>query len=251
MDSSAEEAWGKNIAALSKERRVLAMDLPGFGRSGNPTEIPSLEYYARFVKTFMDSLRIECADLIGHSMGGGIVIGNVLGHLKMARSMTVIDPYGLYEPESVVRHIMDMLPVELDRGSRRGVRWLGVLKRENASEAIEAFKNTFDVRKAALEFIGSEVTVCESSGLPRVRFKTDFLPRMHEIGEYGVRCLFIEGGEDPIFPRSQVRRAAAMVEGSVFYDFRHAGHSPQRESPYEFNMLVASFLKESLRLGRS
>lgn len=51
--------------------RVLALDLPGHGRSDGEG-YSDLMSYAEAVGDFLDALSIECAIIAGHSMGGGI-----------------------------------------------------------------------------------------------------------------------------------------------------------------------------------
>jgi pimeloyl-ACP methyl ester carboxylesterase len=63
------------IAALSEERRVIAIDFPGFGDSAKPLggdyDAP---YFARVVTEVMDELEIDTADVIGNSMGGRVAL---------------------------------------------------------------------------------------------------------------------------------------------------------------------------------
>jgi pimeloyl-ACP methyl ester carboxylesterase len=51
------------------EYRVIALDLPGHGKSDKPKLAYSMEYFARAVQTVLDKAKVKKAVLIGHSMG--------------------------------------------------------------------------------------------------------------------------------------------------------------------------------------
>lgn len=57
---------------LGDKYHVVAIDLPGHGRSGIPkdTKKISIEWYSRILKRFLEVMGINKATLIGHSMGG-------------------------------------------------------------------------------------------------------------------------------------------------------------------------------------
>ena len=63
------------VAALAEERRVIAIDLPGFGDSAKPLSGDyDPAWFAAVVVELLDVLGIERADLIGNSMGGRVAI---------------------------------------------------------------------------------------------------------------------------------------------------------------------------------
>lgn len=63
------------IPVFARDRRVLALDLMGFGYSERPRKADySLEAQARLVLRFMDVLGVEKATVAGHSMGGEVAM---------------------------------------------------------------------------------------------------------------------------------------------------------------------------------
>ena len=68
------------FAALSKEHRVIAYDLPGHGKSGKSHEPSAYRDMASDPIRLMDHLGIKRAHLIGYSMGGGIVARLAVTH---------------------------------------------------------------------------------------------------------------------------------------------------------------------------
>jgi 3-oxoadipate enol-lactonase len=66
-------SWALVLPALSRDHRVYALDLRGFGESGRPAEY-SFELMRDDVTAFLDLLALEQAVLIGHSMGGNVAL---------------------------------------------------------------------------------------------------------------------------------------------------------------------------------
>ena len=65
-----QELWSEHIAHLLRTRsRVLALDLPGHGKSDIPQTVYSMDYYARAVEAVMREAKVKRAVLVGHSMG--------------------------------------------------------------------------------------------------------------------------------------------------------------------------------------
>lgn len=65
--------WGGLFAPLSMRFRLIALDLPGHGRSPAPG-CTTIADYTAVLQAFLDALRIERALLAGHSMGSAIAI---------------------------------------------------------------------------------------------------------------------------------------------------------------------------------
>ena len=87
--------WLFNIDALAARARVYALDLPGHGQSTKTLGDPSLAGLSRTVIAFMDAAGIESAHLIGHSMGGAVVVRTALDDGPRVVSLTLVASAGL------------------------------------------------------------------------------------------------------------------------------------------------------------
>ncbi|MBO9338958.1 alpha/beta hydrolase [Chloroflexus sp. MS-CIW-1] len=66
------DTWRSIIPSLSREYRVIAPDLPGFGRSSGPRGAYSLTFFARTIAEFVAVLQLSHITLVGHSLGAMI-----------------------------------------------------------------------------------------------------------------------------------------------------------------------------------
>ena len=61
--------WRRVIPALAARARVIAIDLPGHGRSTRPWSRPLVAGYADLVREILDDREIATASVVGNSMG--------------------------------------------------------------------------------------------------------------------------------------------------------------------------------------
>ncbi len=65
-----QEIWKDTQQQLARHFRVIAIDLPGHGKSACYGYIHSMDLMAKSVKCVMDSLKLKRYVIVGHSMGG-------------------------------------------------------------------------------------------------------------------------------------------------------------------------------------
>jgi pimeloyl-ACP methyl ester carboxylesterase len=66
------ESWRHNIPELARHGRVIALDLPGSGRSGKPRRAYTLEFLANALDRLLQALGVDRVHLVGHSLGGAV-----------------------------------------------------------------------------------------------------------------------------------------------------------------------------------
>lgn len=88
------KSWIKNIPDLAKEFRVIAVDLPGYGKSDKGYFQYSMSWNALVLTEFLDELKIDKATFIGHSMGGQISLYAALNYPDKVKNLVLISPAG-------------------------------------------------------------------------------------------------------------------------------------------------------------
>jgi len=66
--------WDNQVSVFAKNQRVVTIDLPGHGESGQGRKIWSVESFADDVNTVITKLKLKRVILVGSSMGGPIVL---------------------------------------------------------------------------------------------------------------------------------------------------------------------------------
>jgi pimeloyl-ACP methyl ester carboxylesterase len=70
-----ETSWKEQIAAFSKDYRLVTLDLPGHGKRGSPKDgVFSMELFARAVEAVRNEVKADKVVLAGHSMGTPVIV---------------------------------------------------------------------------------------------------------------------------------------------------------------------------------
>lgn len=86
--------WSHVIPLLAKDRQVIVTELQGHGRTRDIARELSYEGMADDVSGLLTHLKIDSADILGWSMGGGVAFQFAVRHPKQLRRLVVVSaPY--------------------------------------------------------------------------------------------------------------------------------------------------------------
>lgn len=112
--------WDAQLAALGANRRVIALDLLGFGKSDAPEAEYTQELLAQSLAAVLDAAQVRRAVLVGHSMGLSVAKRYIDAHPERVAGLFIVD--GVY---------MDLPKYEARAQGMRAV----LAKPENAADA--------------------------------------------------------------------------------------------------------------------
>jgi pimeloyl-ACP methyl ester carboxylesterase len=237
---SARVSWRYTLPALAEEFRVYAPDFPGHGDSGQPRVRYTHEFFLDVLESFLGSLDLEGAPLVGASMGGGVALGYALEH--GVDRLVLADSYGLGRDAPWRPAAGAFLRVP---GAATG--WWRTIGASRASvrEHLRTLtgsgpsdEHVTDVYEAVQEAGGRAMAGWQRSEFRCGGLRTCYLDRLSGLS---TPALFVHGDEDPLLPASWSERAASRTGGSLAL-FEGCGHWPSREAPERFNRTVRSFL---------
>lgn len=124
------EFWSKQIPALTPYWRVIAVDLPGFGKSDKPHVEYTPQYFSDALAAMISNAKATHIYLVGHSMGGTVVRQYTHDHPDNVASLVIVDSRSLLQGEDLGRpyperkHLVDELygPEEQESARRDIVR---------------------------------------------------------------------------------------------------------------------------------
>jgi pimeloyl-ACP methyl ester carboxylesterase len=217
--------WPEDLRRLPG-RRVIALDLPGHGRSPGPPE-GSVAASARRVTGLLDALAIPAAVVAGHSMGGAIALtlaleapGRVAGLVLVATGARL-------------RVSQDLLTVLADAARL-------------AAAAQELAESSFGPGAAA-PLLATFVQGLLANG-PGV-IHGDFVACntfdvMARLGEVRARALVVCGEEDRLTPLKYAEHLQGTIRGARLVRVPGAGHMVMLEAPELVAEAVGGFLRE-------
>lgn len=97
--------WGQNIEMMMpiakpfmQSENILIIDLPGFGKSGEPKTVWSLADYATMVYELLNKLDLKNPIVIGHSFGGKVALFYASMY-KIEKLVLLASPYKVANPK--------------------------------------------------------------------------------------------------------------------------------------------------------
>lgn len=118
--------WKPLLADLTEHFHVIALDLPGFGRSAGLEEGEdqySLSIVGLRIDEALADLGIERCAVVGHSLGGGIAASYAIEHGDRVGALALLAPAGFFRYPGIVRAAWD---IDLfHHVGRHGTRYAG------------------------------------------------------------------------------------------------------------------------------
>lgn len=239
-------AWARNIDALARHHRVVAIDLPGFGRSSKPMRPPTLRGWAAIVEDVCARLGLGEIVLVGHSMGAQIALHHALEHPGRARALGLVAPAGF---ERFTAAESAWLRAGVDPMATRSIgawqvvaRWLQAFHRMPP----EAWPLVRD-RIAVIGGPDFDAYCRTVAGAVAAMLAE---PVIERLGEVQVPALVTFGREDRLVPNRWLHRrlvrgfadaaARALPRGELLL-VPDAGHMVQFERPDAWNAAMLTF----------
>jgi pimeloyl-ACP methyl ester carboxylesterase len=229
--------WIRNVLPLSRDRQVLAVDLPGLGESATP---PDPEDPAGMADIVVDGLRRLLphgapVDVVGFSFGG-VIGGPIAVRLGPAlRRFVIVGSNGLGLPRAQMAP-MGSWRRQPDRASRRAVH------RQTLEVLMLADAARIDPLALHLQERNAEAGRVRSPEISRTDILRRSLPALRG------RLAAIWGGEDNIARGAVDARRAALQEADPalpFHVIPGAGHWVSYEAAEAFNAVLPGLLGRS------
>ena len=238
--SASLHTWDGWAEALKGQRRVIRMDLPGFGLTGPmPDGNYQLTHYVEVLVALLDQLGVQQAVVAGNSFGGGLAWKLAVDHPERVSKLVLVDAAGYpYDPTSVpigfkvaqipwLRPVMEnVLPRGMIESSVRNV--YGDPSRITPDLIDRYFQLTLRAgnRQALGERFRQSPGGQYAGQIPSVKQPT----------------LILWGGQDRLIPPDNADHFQRDIAGSRLVVFDSLGHVPHEEDPAATVAAVQSFL---------
>jgi pimeloyl-ACP methyl ester carboxylesterase len=241
-------AWKRNIPELSKNFRVIALDLPGYGKSSKGPWEGSLKFFSNTVMELADSLGIETFVMGGHSMGGQITLLAALEHPTRVSKLILVSPAGFetfHDGEKDWFRSVATPSLTLYAKPKAIQENLGINFYDFPEEADFMIRDRIAIR-TAVDFDGYAHIVAQSIKAMVDRPVFDYLDQVKQptlilFGESDLLIpnRFLTGGKTIVI----AEQGHAKMPNSTLFMVPEAGHFMHFEKPEFFNIKVKEFLQ--------
>jgi len=238
--SSSLHTWEGWAYLLKGQKRVISLDLPGFGLTGpSPGGDYRTETEARFVLQFLDAMRVQKFDVAGNSMGGNVAWRLAVLAPERVQHLILVDASGqAFTPESIP------LGFRLARTPGLSELMRDVLPRGVVESSVRSVYGDPERVKPAVVDRVFELTLRDGNrdALIKSFEQADHGADVARIKTIKTPTLIIWGGKDRLIPPENASLFAAQIAGSKLVVFDDLGHVPQEEDPARTVAAVKAFL---------
>jgi pimeloyl-ACP methyl ester carboxylesterase len=250
----AKSSFFDAAAALSRNYRVHALDLPGFGSSSKPATAPyTARWFAETVRETMDALGIARARIAGNSMGGRIAIELGLRHPERVAGLALLCPAVAFVKRTyhpIVRALrpeLGLLPHQFSRDKVAEHFWSlfadpDAIDPSVADVVIDEFQRIYSSAGGRLAFLSAARNIYLDQPFGR----NGFYGRLSELQ---APALFVWGSHDRVIPPAFARHVARWLPSAEQIVLEGCGHVPQVERAEQTIGLLERFFARVDGLG--
>lgn len=235
--------WSFNFHTLSKNFRVIAFDLPGFGYSNsNSLSSYTLDLFVETLNKIMEKFKIKKAHLIGNSLGGQTSAYFSIKYPEKVEKLVLVDSAGVSPLPEFFREFLKYTIsfggpfIKFFRPPKFLIKFLVNYHFYNRDKKVERF--TEDI----INYIYSVDYYKFSKVMYEVAHTVIDKNLRDKLNKINVPTLIIWGKQDRLFLFCNAYYFENNIKNSKLVIFDKCGHFPNIEKPVEFNKIVTEFL---------
>lgn len=245
------DTWRHQVRPLAEDHHVIALDLPGFGRSDHIDRAYTPELMMQSILGLMDVLGLEKAILMGSSLGGILSQGIAVEHPERLSGLVLVDG-ALYQPDQMADRSLRLMQIPLV-GETIYTRF-----RKDPDAAYDSLRTVYhdldSLPEADRKFLYTRVNQrVWSDGQRRAYFSTlrkltpwvgkiqNKLPE--QMAQLEFPTLIIRGELDDLFSKDNATAIQSRQPDVEIIEIPGMGHLPQQEEPAAFLSGLKDWLK--------
>jgi len=216
---------------LAARHRVYALDLPGHGTSAKDVGDGSVDLLADAVLGVLDAVGPDRAHLVGHSLGGAVVLAAAARAPGRIASLTLFAPAG-FGPSINAGYVRGFAAAQTRRELKPLVGQLFADEQLVTRQVVDdllAYKR--------LDGVDAALAALAETLLDGDEQRIDSAAAVRALGEV-VPVTVVWGSADRIIPAEQASSVAAVAPGAAVRVIDGAGHMPHMERPAEAQAAV-------------
>ncbi|MEO7215393.1 alpha/beta hydrolase [Mucilaginibacter sp.] len=226
--------WVDQAAYFSRRYRVVAMDLAGYGQSGNNRDKWDTQAFASDVNAVIDQLKLKNVILLGHSMSGDIVLQAAINQPDKVIGIVGVDNFKSAgaPPQTAAqkKEIADAIAAMRKDFKKIAFQWF--------NEGLFSKTTSKPIKERILNDVAHADTVVAVASMEQQAY--DEVPNLIK----SKKKLYLINSD------YQPTDTLWLVKNKIPYqvlEIHNTGHFPMVEAPKEFNMQLEKVLANMKR----
>lgn len=221
------------LRTLSATRRVIAVELPGIGRSSLGNSPPHPDLFAERVRAVIAARLEGNFDLLGHSLGGAVALLVAARERQNLRRLVLVDVAGVLHQDAFLGSQIEWMARDAGRLSTGTARVVSLLGHKTMVVSQWLSPSDDSISWGMTRFTGLQA----QSALALIQF--NFGPALKA---QTAPALILWGTLDTVASLRTAELLSSRLVGSQLHFFEGVGHVPMSEVPHEFSKIVEKFL---------
>ncbi len=249
------EDWTEQIERLSGRFYVIAVDLPGFGRSARrdgPADLATVADGVAGALAALDEDR-PC-HVIGNSLGGAVAMQLLASHPDLVASLILVNSAGFGAEVTALLRMLSLPGIGRRLATRSTPAGARLMERRLFADPSLATRERIDhalsiaAQPGTGEFLLEMANHLGTMRGVRPQWRTELLAA---VAAHPRPTLLIWGDRDRILPAAHLAAAHRQFPDAQVHLFTATGHMPQIERADEFADLVTAFVENGPTLSAS
>jgi len=256
------DTWRHVLLPLAKRYHIIAVDLPGFGRSDLPESKITPVFLMGFLKSIWEATGLDRAILLGNSLGA------ILSHAFALKNPDLVEGLVLVGGALLQNETMGDISLFLMQIPLLG-EWLYTRLRKDPQAAYDSLRNVYfkldNLPESDRDFLFTRVNQRVWSDKQRKAYFSTLrnlspwvrdcqanLPE--QLSLLQIPTLVLRGEHDNLFLAKNGKGVERVQPKAVFSEVPDSGHLPHQENPEAFLKILEHWLAENIPLneqGRS
>jgi pimeloyl-ACP methyl ester carboxylesterase len=229
------EIWESFGERLSDEFRVIAIDLPGHGRSESFSDTHTMELMSGVVKELLDSAGIRKTVLAGHSLGGYVTLAFLERYPEYLSGYCLFHSHPMSDTEQAKEKRKSEIAAVLE--GKKDQIYPGNIEKMYAGINLEKMAGRVNRSKRIAAGISGDGIIAVLRGMMARP------SRVKVMEETSVPCLWILGRHDNYIPFDAIRQRVSMPENATTVILDGSGHMGFMEEEDHSVTVVKDFLR--------
>ena len=224
-----KEYWNEQLKYFASKYRVVAMDLAGHGKSSSNREQWTVQSLGNDISKFIEKLNLKNVIIIGHSVGGDIMLETLNESDKNIIGTIGIDYFknvGFELPENVINDLITNLKNDFAKTNEQYVTQQLVTSKTN-SHITDRIVNDFKSMNPKV-------------GIPFNKNIFGYSPREQELLKNLKLKLYLINVD--YSPTNEVNLKKYLGSNYEIYTLKGTSHYPMIENPKEFNTALQKII---------
>jgi 2-hydroxymuconate-semialdehyde hydrolase len=232
---SAWANWRTVMPALSRQHRVIAPDIVGFGYTDRPGDFQfTRDSWTAHLVAFVDALDLPEVSIVGNSFGGALALWFASQYPDRVRRLVLMGSAGVSFPITPALDAVWGYQPSLERMAE--VMKFFTFDRSRITDDLVRLRYEASIRPGIAESYSEMFPSPRQSAVEALALSDD---RIRQISQ---ETLVVHGRDDRVIPLQTSLRLNQLIDNSEMHVFGRCGHWVQIEAGERFAALVDGFL---------